>query len=137
LLLFTSRPILAVNGGLCWFCNFPKEILFRKPPVVVLGSSGGWCSRHEKSGWSGKSLQVLRPAPRLLLMHHQSCPLTRTTENKKIPSQLSQCSPTKPPRKILTPTMATARKNPPRPPLQTLIHRRRHPPPPIQTTPLP
>jgi len=44
LLLFTSRPILAVNGGLCWFCNFPKEVLFRKPPVVVLGSS----SRHEK-----------------------------------------------------------------------------------------
>ena len=55
LLLFTSRPILAVNGGcLCWFCNFPKEILFRKPPVVVLATSGGWCSRHEKVVGQGK-----------------------------------------------------------------------------------
>ena len=49
LLLFTSRPILAVNGGLCWFCNFSKQILLRKPRVVVLATSGGWwCSRHDQ-----------------------------------------------------------------------------------------
>ena len=66
LLLFTSRPILAVNGGLCWFCNFPKEILFRKPPVLVLTTSGGWCSRHETVVGQGKVFKFWRPAPSLL-----------------------------------------------------------------------
>ena len=57
-------------------------------------------------------------------------------QNTVDPSKLSQCSPTRPPRKIPTAKrMAMARKKPPRPPLQTPIDR--HPPPPIQTPPLP
>ena len=60
---------------------------------------------------------------------------TRREQAQSNPSKWSQCSPTRPPRKMPASRVATARKQPPRPPLPPPTIDR-HPPTPILTPPL-